>query len=63
MEPTGVSADWQTFVDAWIARFNNPGRFQLDDLIACRLEDMAALDYIESDPLDLDYLSVSRRAQ
>lgn len=62
-EPADTPADWQTFLAAWIARFNNPGRFQLDHPIACRLEDMTALDYIESDPLDLDYLSVSRRAQ
>ena len=51
------------FLGEWIALFNNPGRFRLEVPVACRLEDMTALDYVESDPFDLDHLSVSRREQ
>ena len=35
------------------------GRFRLDAPIACRLEDMTARDYVDSDRLDLDRLSVA----
>ena len=62
-EPTEERADWQKFLGVWIALFNNPGRFRLEGPVACRLEDMTALDYVDSDPFDLDHLSVSRREQ
>ena len=51
--------DWPLFVDQWIALFDQTGRFRLDPPIVCRLEDMTARDYVESDRLDLDRLSVS----
>ena len=57
-DPADVQADWSTFLDQWLALFNQTGRFRLDPPIACRLEDMTARDYVESDHLDLDRLSV-----
>jgi len=51
---------WTDFADQWLSLFDESGRFRLDPPTVCRLEDMTALDYVESDRLDLDQLSVSR---
>lgn len=61
-DPVDVQADWPRFLEQWLALFAETGQFHLDPPIACRLEDMTAHDYIESDRLDLDRLSVSRSA-
>ena len=61
-DPADVRADWPTFLEQWLALFEPRERFRLDPPIACRLEDMTARDYVESDPLDLDRLSVPRQA-
>ena len=61
-DPADVQADWAKFLEQWLALFDPPGRFRLDPPIACRLEDMTARDYVESDHLDLDRLSVPRQA-
>ena len=58
-DPLGVQADWSTFVNNWLARFDRTGRFRPEPPIACRLEDMTARDYLESDHLDLDRLSAA----
>ena len=63
LDPVGVSADWPRFLDQWQTRFDQSGRFQNDSLIACRLEDMTARDYVESDRLDLDRLSIPSRTK
>ncbi len=60
-DPENVKVDWPSFMDRWIALFDQTGRFRLDPPTACRLEDMTARDYVESDPLDLDRLSVHRQ--
>ena len=61
-DPENVDTDWPSFMDQWLTLFDQSGRFQLDSWIACRLEDMTARDYMESDRLDLDRLSVHRQA-
>lgn len=61
-DPEDIDPDWPTFLDQWLALFDQTGRFRLDAPIACRLEDMTARDYVESDHLDLDRLSVPRQA-
>ena len=58
-DPAGVRTDWQTWRDRWLDLFDWTGRFHLDAGVVCRLENMTALDYVESDRLDLDRLSVS----
>ena len=58
-DPLDVQVDWPSFLDQWLALFDRTGRFRLDPPIACRLDDMTARDYVESDHLDLDRLSVS----
>ena len=60
-DPEGMDARWPEFLDEWLDRFDCSGRFRLDSSVACRLEDMTARDYVESDLLDLDRLSVPRR--
>ena len=58
-DPVDAPVDWSSFVDQWLALFDQTGRFRLEPPIACRLDDMTARDYVESDHLDLDRLSVS----
>ena len=58
-DPVDAPVDWSSFVDQWLALFDQTGRFRLDPPTACRLDDMTARDYVESDHLDLDRLSVS----
>lgn len=60
-DSVGMGVDWPGFLDLWLAPFDQSGRFRIDASIACRLEDMTAREYVESDRLDLDYLSVPRR--
>ena len=59
--PEDTTIDWSRLLDRWLDRFDQTGRFSIDASIACRLEDMTARDYVESDRLDLDHLSVPRR--
>lgn len=58
-DPVDVRADWPKFIEQWMDLFDPRTRFRLDSPIACCLEDMTARDYVESDQLDLDRLSVS----
>ncbi len=59
-DPEHVEANWPNFIDKWLDRFEKTDRFHFDLIIACRLEDITARDYVESDRLDLDRLSVSK---
>ena len=59
-DPQGVDPDWSDLVDAWAGLFDESGRFRVGTAVACRLEDITARDYVESDVLDLDNLSVDR---
>ncbi len=54
-----AEADWVASLKSWLDLFDSTGRFRLDASIACRLEDMTARDYVESDRLDLDRLSAA----
>ena len=58
-DPVDAPVDWSSFVDQWLALFDQAGRFRLEPPVACRLDDMTARDYVESDHLDLDRVSVS----
>ena len=60
-EPNGYSMRWPDMTQGWMDLFDSGGRFRTDNCIACRLEDLTARDYVESDKLDLDQLSVERR--
>ena len=58
-DPMDVLADWPTFVGKWLELLDQGSRFQLESFVACRMEDMTARDYVESDQLDLDRLSAA----
>lgn len=61
-DPEGVeSVDWAAIINAWMALFDVGQRFVVGVAIACRLEDMTARDYVESDVLELEHLSTSRQ--
>ena len=57
-DPKGENPDWPDLVDNWSGLFDETGRFRVKAAVACRLEDITARDYVESDVLDLDSLSV-----
>ena len=57
-DPEGENPDWPDLVDNWSRLFDETGRFRVNAAVACRLEDITARDYVESDVLDLDSLSV-----
>jgi hypothetical protein len=59
-DPEIGKVDWPGWVEKWIKLFPQSGRFQSDPPTVCRLEDMTARDYVESDRLDLDRLSSSK---
>ncbi len=54
--------DWTEFLDQWLARIPKNGRFVEVEGSVLALEDLTALEYVESDPLDLDHLSARRKA-
>ncbi len=58
-DPDNVQVNWTIFLDSLLDRFDESSRFRLGATIACRLEDMTARDYVESDYLDLDRLSIN----
>ena len=57
-DPEGENPDWPDLVESWVRLFDESGRFRVKAAVACRLEDITARDYVESDALDLDSLSV-----
>ena len=59
-DPTTGTASWSHMVNSWLSLLDNSGRYALDPPIVCRLEDITALDYVESVRLDLDQLSFSQ---
>jgi hypothetical protein len=56
-DPDLMKVGGSGWADKWMQLFDQRGRFHLDPPTVCRLEDMTARDYVESDRLDLDNLS------
>ncbi len=54
MEFAGVP--WSELLERWLELVPDGGRFQVEGLVQT-LHDLTAADYVESDPLDLGYLS------
>lgn len=53
---------WDYWLQKWLELFpDNQGRFISIEGVVCTLDDLTARDFIESDPLDLDRLSVRGR--
>jgi hypothetical protein len=59
-DPEGLEGQWSGQVEAWCDLVDRNGRFTVADPEVGRLEDFTARDYIESDRLDLDWLSADR---
>lgn len=49
---------WDDLLDAWLNRVPARDRFVSVDGVVQTLDDLTARDYVESDPLDLDHLSL-----
>jgi hypothetical protein len=58
-EPQNATPAWPEWTDQWIRLIDQSERYQIEFAISCRLRDLTAEDYIESDRLDLDALSGS----
>ena len=56
-QPRFEEQGWEEFLDAWLARIPASGRFGTVDGVVLTLDDLTAREYVESDMLDLDYLS------
>jgi hypothetical protein len=59
-DPEGLEGQWASQVEAWCNLVDHSGRFTIADPEVGRLEDFTARDYVESDRLDLDWLSAGR---
>ncbi len=57
-DPTNVDPDWANVTSQWSTLIDESGRFRVRNAIACELDDITAREYVESDVLDLDSLSV-----
>jgi len=57
------ASDRSDRAERWIKLFDRTGRFQVDAAIVCGLDDITARDYVESDVLDFDSLSVGRAGE
>lgn len=55
-KPEGKS--WDGLLEAWLRLVTPEGRFCSIDGTVATLDDLTARDYVESDPLDLDHLSL-----
>jgi len=49
---------WDVHLESWLDRLDASGRFVAVDGIIQSLDDLSARDYVESDPLDLDDLTL-----
>lgn len=58
-DPERLEGQWFRQVEAWCDLVDRNGRFTVADPEVGRLEDFTARDYIESDRLDLDWLSLN----
>jgi len=56
-EPQFEGQTWDNYLESWLVRVRDDGRFFSIDGAVVTLDDITARDYIESDQLDLDHLS------
>lgn len=59
-DPDHGNSDWSDQIERWVQLVDQSGRFRVVSHVACRLDDITARDYVESDVLDFDSLSVDR---
>lgn len=56
-EPEFEGQTWDNYLESWLARVRDDGRFHSVEGAIVTLDDITARDYVESDQLDLDHLS------
>ena len=56
--PTLAGQTWDNYLDLWLRRVPPEGRFTRVDGVVQTLDDLTGREYVESDPLDLDHLSL-----
>ena len=56
--PDFEGRSWADLLDAWLGLVVASGRYAEVDGLVATVDDFTARDYIESDPLDLDHLSI-----
>ena len=59
-DPEDYHPQWPELAEKWKSLIDESTRFCIEELVPCFLEDITALDYVNSDQLDLDGLSVER---
>ena len=59
-DPHPGPTQWSAMGERWTGLFDQTHRFRIDSYDVRRLEDMTALEYVDSVRLDLDHLSISR---
>ena len=59
-ESTFEKQRWDYYLAAWLKRLPIGGRFTSVDGVVQTLDDLTAREYVESDPLDLDHLSIAK---
>jgi hypothetical protein len=55
-----AAVDWPKLLKSWLALLQPSGPFRRVDGVVIALADMTAQDYVDSDRLDLDHLSLAR---
>lgn len=58
-ETTFEGKNWAALLDLWLGLFPRAGRFTRIEGQVVTMADMTAAEYVESDPLDLDHLSMT----
>jgi len=56
-DPVDFESAWDFMLGKWVEKIATSHEFRLLGAVVCRLEDMTALEYVESDRFDLDQLS------
>jgi hypothetical protein len=57
-DPKDLRDAWADQLRAWVDLVDWSNRFECEGFVVCSLSDLTAQDYVESDPLDLDHLSI-----
>jgi len=56
--PGRHSSEFHHWVEQWVKFIDQAGRFRVESALVCRLDDISARDYVESERLDFDSLSI-----
>lgn len=60
-EPVFATKGWDEYLNAWLQLVPQSGRFMPAHGAVLTLDDLTAREYVESDALDLDYLTTRKR--